>query len=95
MVENDKTRVGHTDMQIPQLMQLLFDRSKGLPLSAKDFTGTPTSQNRSHIPHAMHRSLRLAIPNVPSDFGLALWKRFIKPTAGHQYRHQIFPPKNG
>ena len=95
VVENDKTRVGHTDMQMPQLMQLLFDISKNRPLSAKDLTGTPTSQKRSHIPQAMHRSFRLAIPNVRIDLGLALWKTFIRPTTGHQYRHQILPPKKG
>ena len=95
MVEYDRTRVGHTDMQIPQLMQLLFDISKNRPLSAKDLTGTPTSQKRSHIPQAIHRSFRLVMPNVRIDFGLVLWKKFIKPTAGHQYRHQILPPKKG
>ncbi len=83
-VENDRTRVGHTEIQMPQLMQLLFDISKDLPLRAKDLTGTPTSQKRSHMPQAMHRSFRLAIPNVRIDFGLALWNRFITPTAGHQ-----------
>ena len=94
-VEYDKTRVGQTEMQIPQLMQLLFDISKDRPLSAKDLTGTPTSQNRSHIPQAIQRSFRLAIPNVRIDFGLARWKRFMRPTAGHQYRHHILPPKKG
>ena len=95
VVENDKTRVGHTDIQMPQLMQVLFDISKNSPLRAKALTGTPTSQKRSHIPQAMHRSFRLEIPNVRSDFGLALWNQSMTPTAGHQYRHQIFPPKIG
>lgn len=94
-VENDKTRVGHTEIQIPQLMHVLLDMSKAWPLRAKDLTGTPTSQNRSHIPQAIQRSFRLAIPNVGIDFGLARWKRFMRPTAGHQYRHHILPPKNG
>ncbi len=44
MVENDRTRVGHTDMQMPQLMHVLLAISKNLPLGANDLTGTPTSQ---------------------------------------------------
>lgn len=56
-VEYDSTRVGHTEMQMPQLMQLLLLMSKCFPLRAKDFTGTPTSQNLSHMPQAMQRSV--------------------------------------
>ncbi len=72
--------MAQSEIQIPQLMQLLYDISKDRPLSAKDFAGTPNSQNRSHIPQAIQRSFRLATPNVRIDFGLALWKKFISPT---------------
>ena len=68
--ENESTRVGQTEMQMPQLMHELFDMSKCWPLRAKALISTPTSQNRSHMPQAMHRSLRLAMPNVGIDFGL-------------------------